>query len=165
LVGEGSTLVPAAPDAVWQTLIDPKSLAKVIPGCHSLDLVGPNRYRAEVSLGVGAVKGRFEASVALSDPDPPKSALLSGDLLGPLGTAAGQGKVTLTPEGGGTRVSYAYQVVVTGKAASIGGRLLDGATRLVVNQFFKRLVAQTQGGAPGGGSFWDGIKRMLGIGS
>ncbi|MBI4969373.1 MAG: molybdopterin-dependent oxidoreductase [Rhodospirillales bacterium] len=165
LVGEGSTLVPAAPEAVWQTLIDPKSLAKVIPGCHSLDLVGPNRYRAVVSLGVGAVRGRFEASVALSDLEPPKSALLSGDLLGPLGTAAGQGKVTLVPEGGGTRVSYAYQVVVTGKAASIGGRLLDGATRLVVNQFFKRLVAQTQGGAPGGALFWDGIKRMLGIGS
>ena len=44
---------------VWDTLLDPEKLAAVIPGCHSLDRVSDNSYKAEVSLGVGPVRGRF----------------------------------------------------------------------------------------------------------
>ena len=57
----------------------------MIPGCHSLEAVGEDSYRAEVTLGVGPVRGRFQASVALSEFDPPRAATLAGGLTGPLG--------------------------------------------------------------------------------
>lgn len=151
ITGSGETFVPAAPEAVWDTVLDPEKLAAVIPGCHSLDKVGDNAYRAEVSLGVGPVKGKFVATVNLSDLDPPKSATLSGGLEGPLGASQGAGRVTLEPDGTGTHVSYDYTVEVGGRVAAVGGRMLDGAARVVVGQFFDRLTRQLgdgDGGAP-----------------
>ena len=164
LEGKGETFVPAVPQLVWDTLLDPDRLAAVIPGCHRLDLVGPNRYRAEVSLGVGPVRGRFVAEVGLSDMVAPQSATLSGGLSGPLGSSRGSGRVTLTPEGDGTRVAYSYTVEISGKVAAVGGRMLDGATRVIVGQFFERLVSRVGGRAPAAGaSWWQRLLAMLGL--
>jgi len=53
--------------------------------------------------------------------------------------------VRLVTEGDGTRVTYDYEIELTGKVASIGGRMLEGAAKALVNQFFERLVAQVGG--------------------
>ncbi len=48
---------------------------------------------------------------------------------------------------GGTRVTYDYEAAIGGKVASIGGRLLDGAAKMVIRQFFAALARQAGGGA------------------
>ena len=163
IIGEGSALVAAPPAEVWRALLDPDTLAAVIPGCRRLDRLGDNSYRAEVSLGVGPVRGRFEASVALSELDPPHAVRLSGALSGPLGASSGGGRVRLNPEGGGTRVRYDYRVEISGKVAAVGGRMLDGATRIVIGQFFERLAAEIGGGRPRA-PWWRRLLALLGIG-
>lgn len=161
LTGEGKTRVPATPQEVWDILLDPKALAKVIPGCRELQVVGENSYRAEVDMGVGPVRGRFEANVALSDLVEPQSATLAGDVTGPLGNGGGSGRVTLEADGEGTLVTYRYEVTVSGKVASVGGRMLDGAARVLIGQFFNALVRQTDGTVSEG--LWTRIKRRLGL--
>jgi 2-furoyl-CoA dehydrogenase large subunit len=166
LTGAGDTFIPAPPVEVWRTLLDPAALAAVIPGCHGLDLVSENAYRAEVSLGVGPVRGRFVADVALSDLVAPTSATLSGGLIGPLGSSRGGGHVTLAAEGQGTRITYDYTVEISGKAAAIGGRMLEGASKIVVGQFFTRLAAQIGGdevASVSDGSWWQRLLAALGI--
>ncbi len=165
LGGAGDTFVPADIQKVWDTLLDPIALAAVIPGCHKLDLVNENDYRAEVSLGVGPVRGRFLASVALSDLDAPKAATVSGGLEGPLGASSGSGKVSLAPRGDGTVIRYTYNVEISGKVAAIGGRMLEGAAKIVVAQFFERLTAQV-GGSPLSStqeSWWRKLVKSLGL--
>jgi 2-furoyl-CoA dehydrogenase large subunit len=148
---------------VWRALLDPKVLARTIPGCHQLDQVAPNSYRAEVSLGVGVIKGRFTANVTLSDLEPPNAATLSGGLDGPLGISVGSGRVRLTSEGEGTRIDYDYTVEVSGKVAAVGGRMLDGATKVVIAQFFQRLTAELgEDGAPRL-SWWRRLLKALGF--
>lgn len=163
--GAGDTFVPAPPATVWKTLLDPDALAAVIPGCHKLDPVGDDAYTADVSLGVGPVRGRFKADVALSDMVEPKSATLSGGVIGPLGASTGTGHVALAAEGDGTRITYDYAIELTGTVASVGGRLMEGAAKSVVNQFFVRLGAQVGGGTATGAteSFWRRLLRSLGI--
>ena len=92
LRGQSSFEVPAPPAAVWRSLLDPQSLKAVIPGCHELQRLGENDYRALVSLGVGPVRGKFEATVKLSDLVTEKSGRIVGALSGPLGGASGGGK-------------------------------------------------------------------------
>ena len=100
----------------------------------------------------------LRADVRLSDLDPPHAVTLGGSAEGALGFGGGEGASRLTPAGnGGTAIRYVYEAAIGGKVASIGGRLLDGAARVIIGQFFA--VA----GAPGGR--WphpiDPVRRLL----
>ena len=161
LSGSGQAVVPVPPQQVWDTLLDPVKLAAVIPGCRTLDQVAENSYAADISIGVGAVRGRFQTHVQLSELDPPNSVVLGGGMTGPLGSSSGEGHVTLTETAEGTLVDYRYEVDVTGKVAAIGGRMLDGTARVLVDQFFKRLIAQIEGRE----SWWTRLLKILGVGS
>ena len=164
LSGGGDTFVPVAPAEVWRMLLDPDSLARVIPGCHALEQTGENAYQAVVDAGVGPIRGRFEANVRLSDLVAEESLALSGEMLGPLGSSSGTGTVTLAPKENGTAVSYRYEVHVAGKVAAVGGRMLDGAARIVIGQFFEALIRQAGGGdgAPREG-WWRRLLRAIGL--
>lgn len=163
LSGTGEAKVAAPPEAVWQTLLDPGKLAAVIPGCHSLEAVGENSYRADVSVGAGPVKGRFRATVGLTELDPPRSAKLSGGLAGPLGSSKGQGRVRLEPADGGTLITYDYAIEISGVVAAVGGRMLEGAAHTLMRQFFQRLAAQVGGEPVPAASWWDRLLAVLGI--
>ena len=141
LSGEGSARVTAAPEQVWAMLLDPAILAAVIPGCHGAKKISDTDFNADVTIGVGPVKGRYRATVTLSDLDKPNGVTLVGTADGALGFGSGKGRITLTPEaGGGTSVRYRYEAEIGGKAASIGGRLLDGVARVIIGQFFAELT-------------------------
>jgi 2-furoyl-CoA dehydrogenase large subunit len=148
LHGRGEVRVAASRQAVWHALLDPDTLASIIPGCHDLQQVSPTHLRAEVTLGVGPVRGRYRADVKLKDLLPATSATLTGRAVGGLGSAAGKGHITLKSDGcGGTIVAFSYRGEIGGKAAAIAGRLLDGAARIVIDQFFAAL-ARRVGVAP-----------------
>ena len=161
LTGSGSYSVPATKQEVWESLLDPESLAAVIPGCKELQVTGDNRYLAVVTLGAGPVKGEFRATVGLSDLDEPNRATLTGDLSGPLGSSRGAGHIQLIEIEGGTKVSYDYEAEISGKIAAIGGRMLEGATKAVIGQFFQRLTSRV--GGVERESIWTRLLRFLGI--
>ena len=147
LHGAGEAHVNAPADAVWRMLLDPNTLAAIIPGAHGVEKLSDTHFRADVTLGVGPVTGRYKADIRLSDLDAPRAVTLTGIVTGALGDARGTGRITLTPDEDGTRVAYDYDAAIGGKVASIGGRLLDGAAKVVIRQFFAALVRHT-GGAP-----------------
>ncbi|SDR48965.1 xanthine dehydrogenase family protein molybdopterin-binding subunit [Paraburkholderia tuberum] len=145
LTARGTVDLPATPEAVFGVLLDPKALAKVIPGCHALDETAPNQYRADVTVGVGMIKARFEARVGLSEIDAPHRLRLAGAGISPLGSARGNGLVELTPQGTGTRLTYDYEAQVSGKVAAVGARMLEGAAKVVLRQLFESLGRQAAG--------------------
>lgn len=150
LRGEGEAKVAAAPEAIWAMLLDVDTLASIIPGCHGVQKLSDTHFKADVTLGVGPVKGRYKAEIKLSDLDEPRAATLTGSVSGALGTGGGSGRVTLTPDGvGGTVIGYAYEAAVGGKVAAIGGRLLDGAAKAIIGQFFAALARKASPGKPG----------------
>jgi 2-furoyl-CoA dehydrogenase large subunit len=148
LRGEGEAVVKASAQQVWDMLLDPNTLAAVIPGCHGVEKISDTHFRADVTLGIGPVKGRYRAEVKLSDLDPPKAVTLAGHAEGGLGFGAGEGRITLrTQPNGGTAIHYVYEAGIGGKVASIGGRLLDGAAKVIIGQFFAALARKAGGGA------------------
>jgi 2-furoyl-CoA dehydrogenase large subunit len=143
LSGEGGAKIAASPQQVWAMLLDPATLAAVIPGCHGVKKLSDTDFTAVVTIGVGPVKGRYRARIMLSDLDKPAGVTLAGNIDGALGFGSGKGRITLAPEtDGGTSVHYRYDAEIGGKVASIGGRLLDGAARFIIGQFFAGLARQ-----------------------
>jgi len=146
LTGEGTALVEAPRGKVWAMLLDPEALMAIVPGAHGIRKVSETEFRAEVTLGIGPVKGRYKAEISLSDMAAPEKVTLTGATNGALGFGRGVGYVTLSQETLAlTKVSYRYEAEMGGKVASIGGRLLDGAARVVIGQFFGALAAQASG--------------------
>jgi 2-furoyl-CoA dehydrogenase large subunit len=162
LHGEGSASIRGAPEQVFAMLLDPNTLQAVIPGCERVEKICKTRFRADVVLGIGPVTGRYRADVNLLDLDPPRAVTLRGQAEGALGFGSAEGRIMLVPEGeGGTRLDYSYDAAIGGKVASIGGRLLDGATRVIIGQFFTALAREAGGGTRTGRVSW--LKRLTGL--
>ncbi|MDB5919587.1 MAG: carbon monoxide dehydrogenase [Massilia sp.] len=160
LAMSGTVELPATPEQVYAVLLDPAALAKVIPGCHALEQVGPNHYRADVTIGIGLVKARYAAEITLSDLDAPHALSLGGKGVSALGSAEGAGRIRLQPSGEGTSLTYDYSAAVSGKVAAVGGRMLEGAAKIVLRQLFEQLGRQAGGGAaPAPRKTW--LQRLL----
>jgi 2-furoyl-CoA dehydrogenase large subunit len=162
LRGEGRISLKAPPAAVWAMLLDPNTLQAVIPGCHRVEKISDTHFRADVTIGIGPVKGLYRADVRLSDLDPPHAVTLGGSAEGALGFGSGEGRLTLAPDQkGGTTLEYQYSAAIGGKVASIGGRLLDGAARVIIGQFFSALARHAgSGGQPRG--FFSNLRQLFG---
>lgn len=147
LTGSGEALVAASRQDVWNMLLDPDQMAAVIPGAHGVRRLSPTHFEVDVTLGVGPVKGRYEVDIRLSDMDEPGSVRLEGTARGALGHGGGTGMLLLTDgSDGATVLRYDYEANVGGKVASVGGRMLDGAARMVIGQFFESLSRKAEGG-------------------
>jgi 2-furoyl-CoA dehydrogenase large subunit len=160
LFGEGEATVDAPAGRIWTMLLDPDVLMAAVPGAAGIEKISDRHFCAEVSLGIGPVKGRYRAEIELSDPRPGASLTLTGSADGALGFGRGTGRLTLREETPiRTIVGYRYEAAIGGKIASIGGRLLDGATRALIGQFFAALAAQATGRRTSG--FWTMLRRWL----
>lgn len=148
MTGSGEAAVKAPPEAVWTMLLDADVLASLIPGSHGVKKLSDTHFQADVTLGVGPVKGRYKADVKLSDLNAPHAATLTGTVTGALGNGGGTGRITLTPDGSsGTVIGYTYEASVGGKVATIGGRRVVGASRVIIGQLFASLARKAGGGS------------------
>ena len=140
LTGSGSVIVPAAPEVIWPALLDPETLRKAIPGCEELVRVGRERLSGNRDARRRPGARPVRAQVKLSDLEPPRAGVLSGTLDGPLGAASGRGTLALASDPAGCKISYDYDIQLTGKVAMVGGRLVDAATRHLIGEFFRRFA-------------------------
>jgi 2-furoyl-CoA dehydrogenase large subunit len=163
LHGEGSSIVGVPPERVWDMLLDPETLKAVIPGCQNLEKLSDTHFRADVVLGIGPVTGNYRANVMLSNLDPPNAVTLGGSAEGALGFGEGEGRITLKSDGkSGTVMHYVYDAAIGGKVASIGGRLLDGATKVIIAKFFSALARQAGGEAPAPRGLSASLRKFFG---
>ena len=68
---EGTHELPAPREQVWSMLMDPAVLKRCLPGCESLEPEGDNSYKAQIKIGLAAVKGAYTGSVRITDIDRP----------------------------------------------------------------------------------------------
>jgi carbon monoxide dehydrogenase subunit G len=133
----GSALLNADRERVYEALHDPAVLAGAIPGCQSLVPLGEDRYRMSVLAGVASIKGSYDGEVALSEQLPPMSFTLRAKGSGAPGTVDATCRVTLTEEADGTtRLDYDADAVVGGVVGGVGQRMLTGVSKKMAGQFF-----------------------------
>jgi carbon monoxide dehydrogenase subunit G len=132
---EGTHLFAAPRAAVWEALMDPAVISGALPGGEAMERVGDNDYKATMNVKIGPVQGRFEGNIALLDIVAGERYTMKVDGQGAPGFVQGEGLLTLTDdETGGTLLSYAGDVQVGGKVASVGQRLVESTAKSVIRQ-------------------------------
>ncbi len=137
---KGQHKLAAPRQQVWEALLDPEVLARTLPGCESLDPIGENQYKMKMKLALAAVQGLFDGKVALEDPQPPESYRLVVEGTGKIGFLNGGGRFRLEEAGADeTLVHYEGDVRVGGMIASVGQRLMDMTSKMMIRKFFAAL--------------------------
>lgn len=150
--------VQGPPSAVWAIIEDPAALARVLPGAESVEAAGPGRFRGVLAARIQFLTLRADVEATLSDADPPRHLRLQ--LKGrPRGLAASF-EVSIPfdlrkmdgPAGpaSATEISYAVDLMVTGRLASFGAPLLRDTLRRQVAALVQNLDRElaAKGAAP-----------------
>jgi hypothetical protein len=127
---------------VWEMLLDPKALQAAMPGCEKFEEVGPQSYDLTIRVGISAIKGTYSGNVKVSDAVAPESYRLIVSGSGKPGSVQGDAAMILSDDGAGTLVRYIGEVKAQGAIARLGSRLLAGAAKLMIGQFFKAMEKQ-----------------------
>ena len=127
---------------VWDLLMDPAAIAACIPGCQELTPLGEDRYRAVLVVPVSVITGNYTGTIAVADKVPPGSYRLIVEGTGRGGFVRGQSAITLTDRGERTDVAIEGQVQVGGAIARVGQRLLEGVSRMLMDQFYTCLQSK-----------------------
>lgn len=64
---EDSFTVAVPIGEAWAAIIDPDAVGSCIPGCQAIEVLGPDRYRAEVGVVLGPIKAKFNLVVEVSE--------------------------------------------------------------------------------------------------
>lgn len=138
----GSYVLPVAPERAYQLLQDPAELARAMPGCESLEKIGPDEYRMKMKLILAALSGQFEGKVRITDQIPPTSFRLVVEGTGKIGFLKGEGLLKLSAQDGGksTEISYDGDAQIGGTLAVVGQRLIDGTSKMMIKRFFEKLA-------------------------
>lgn len=139
---KGEVIVEAEKDVVWEALNDKEILKAATPGCKSLTEVEPFHYKAEVSLGIAAVRGQYEADIKILDKQEPDQYRLVMNANSSMGFVEGDAVVTLEFDEGKTIIMYDGTANVGGLIAGTGQRILSGIAKMIVKDFFKKIAKE-----------------------
>jgi len=141
----GEQLIPLPQEATWKALNDTEVLKDCVPGCESITLLADNEYDVVLTAKVGPVSAKFKGRMTVADANPPNSYRLMFEGQGGVaGFAKGEATVTLTPDAGGTKLTYAAKASVGGKLAQVGARLIDGVAKQLAGKFFAAFEKRAQ---------------------
>lgn len=121
---------------VWAVLTDTKALASCIPGCEGFHPLGNDEYQAVMTVGIGPIKGRYNAKISMRDQVSNQSYRLVVQGTGAGGFVNGDALITLIEEEGKTTVRVEGDSQVGGPVARVGQRMMDSAAKMLMDRFF-----------------------------
>jgi len=138
----GSHSLPVAQERLYQVLQDPGILARCMPGCDRLEKVGEDLYQMKMKMIIASISGLFDGTVRLAGQNPHTSFKLIVEGSGKIGFVKGEGLLSLSSNEQGTHVSYDGDVHVGGTIASVGQRLIDVTSKMLIKRFFTKLATE-----------------------
>ena len=142
----GTYRFDAAPERVWDALLDPEVVRECIPGVQDFTIVSPDSYRVEAGVKVGVFSGSLTGTMEVFDKQPISSYRMGVRGAGPMTNLSGDALISLTADGDATTVTVDGDVTVTGALARVGQRFMSSAAKSQFDDFFERLSEKvTQG--------------------
>jgi carbon monoxide dehydrogenase subunit G len=134
---EGEHVFKGPREEVWEMFYDPEILASALPGTQSLKQINKNEYEGTITLRIGPVSGSFAGNLKITNDKPPESCTLIVDGKGAAGFLKGSGNVHFDDLGDGTTLmKYDGDVAVGGTLASVGQRMIDSVSKIIIKTGF-----------------------------
>ena len=131
---EGSFDTPVPRQTVWEFLLNPNDIGPCFPDLQSLEVLGPDSFKAKVKVGLSVVRGTMDFDFHAAEKTPPSSAKLIGKGKGVGSTVDIQTAFTLEETNSATKVGWVADVAVGGIMAGLGTKLLDSTSTKMVEQ-------------------------------
>ena len=110
---------------VWEAILDPETLAEILPNCKSLDPIGDHNFDANIEIKIGPIKGQFKSKLSLFDLDPPNGYKFDVNGDGSKGQMRGTGEIRLSSLDDRTEFRYTAKGRVSGVFDRVGQRLIE----------------------------------------
>ena len=142
-------------DRVWSFLSDPRKVAPCLPGAELLEEVDEKTWRGAIKLKLGPFSSQFKGEVVVAHKDAAAHEIrMVGKGMDAKGTGSASmtitGRLTTLP-GGGTRMESSSDLVISGKIAQFGSRMIEDVSKTMFDRFTEnfsaRLAAESGGQA------------------
>ena len=130
---------------IWNLLMNPDSLSRIIPGVTKLEKTAENSYKSVVEINIGPVSGRYEGTVQLNDVVENTRFLLRALQNSKIGDANATVNIILSPVNSSqVELKFDGDVKLTGLMARMGQRMLSGVANSLIKVFFSNLENELQ---------------------
>ncbi len=136
-------------DKVWEFLSDPYKVAPCLPGAEILEAVDAKTYRGVMKMKLGPVTSQFKGEVVIEHMDPAAHEIR---MVGKGKDAKGTGSASMTITGklvslpdGGTEMQSTSDLVISGKIAQFGSRMIEDVSKSMFKKFTDSFSARIAG--------------------
>ncbi|MGD0193794.1 MAG: SRPBCC domain-containing protein [Candidatus Dormibacteria bacterium] len=134
---ENSFAVKAAPERVYEFLLDVNNVVRCVPGAELSEVVDPNTFKGKVRIKVGPVTVSYNgtARVTSRDADTRTATLeAEGRETTGSGTAQATTVMAVAADGDGSTVTLTTDFTVVGRVAQFGRGIMEDVSRHLVGQ-------------------------------
>ena len=133
---ENTQILESNLQKVWDSLHDEQVLKECIPGCESLIKTSENSYSVTIRIKISAMTGEYVGSIQISNVSPLEEYTMVVEGTGSGGTVKATVTLSFNQVKEGTEIHISGDTTVSGIIARVGQRILGGASRMLINQFF-----------------------------
>jgi carbon monoxide dehydrogenase subunit G len=134
---ENSFAVKAAPDRVYEFLLDVNNVVGCVPGAELSEVVDPDTFNGKVRIKVGPVTVSYNGTAKITSRDAAtRTATLEADGRETTGSGSAQASTVMSvaPDGDGSTVTLATDFTVVGRVAQFGRGIMEDVSRHLVGQ-------------------------------
>jgi carbon monoxide dehydrogenase subunit G len=140
--------VAAAPAEVYELMLDPERVATCLPGAEVTGKNDDGSYAATMTVKLGPVRMTYKGTVAIVESDPAArtaSMLAKGSEARGQGTAQATLRMAVAEREGGSHVSVAADMLVTGRVAQMGRGVMQDVAKRMIAQMARTMEARLSG--------------------
>lgn len=137
---KGQKSVQASPDKVWNFIQDPQKVAACLPDLKSVEFKDHKHMVATVGVAVGPVRGTFKFNIELDHRQEENKVMvrIRGGGLGSAVDLTASADIKSQDEQT-TLLDWQGQALVSGPAATVGGRVLDTQAKRLIETVFANM--------------------------
>jgi uncharacterized protein len=152
---ENSFAVKAAPDRVYEFLLDVNNVVSCVPGAELSEVVDPNTFKGKVRIKVGPVTVSYNGTARITSRDAEtRTATLEAEGRETTGSGSAQATTVMAvaADGEGSMVTLTTDFTVVGRVAQFGRGIMEDVSRHLVGQAAACIQSKLQAPPPGASS-------------